>query len=1112
MSPVNAYVFTEYIRPRLQNMIQGPGSKVKATVRVTYASCLAMLAHTSSRILDMVQALRADGSIPTIDPEAEDGVATDSVYRNLFDVARSDLVEHFEMHTKALLTDSDASVRRAFLSSVSSLCVFFGSSKANDVILSHLNTYLNDRDWMLKCSFFQTIVGVATFVGGSNLEDFILPLMVQALTDPEEFVVEKVITSFATMAELGLFQRSKTWEMVDIVARFMVHPNIWIREAAAHYVSSATLFLSSADIHCIIMPLIRPYLKTPIQEFTETIILDALKRPLPRPVLEMSATWAIKAERGLFWKPVQNQRTFSFGNHDQAAPTISSKELGRNALRNITKNDEDEQWLTRLRNLGLESDDEFKLLALRDYIGRMAQRRPNDTAGGTPSHLNGILSLEELKVTRQTIFFEDHKAQKPAQKRFSHSNHQLDDSQTIPHTIADALLDASMSANDSSPHHRQISVKKRKGQGNEEQSTSTSHIENSGKSESLSSPRLPLSLSAISRDSEHVAKSASSSKPQSIESQISRDNGKLNPAELLRTGHGSGISPGIKHKNSAINLLSRRDTSKSAAETSTTTTNVTGHVDHTSNQEAQMTVPDASSGRAQGRLSPVAQIGGGHSYDGKDPNVIKLLNNLASENYPTDVIDYGPLITPVHRTRTTRKSDPQEPEIPWRPQGILVATFGEHTGPINRVLPSPDHVFFITASDDGSVKVWDTLRLERNLVHRSRQTHKHANGSKVKCITFVENTHTFISCATDGSVHVVKVDYTHVADTSKYGKLQLVRDYSLPDGQYAVWLEHFKSEAKSILLIATNTSQVIAFDLRVMEILYTFENPIHHGTPTCMCLDTKHNWLLLGTSHGVLDLWDLRFRLHLKAFGILGGSRIFRIRIHPSKGRGRWVSVAGGTGNSEITVWDLEKAQCREIYRADCHSDLSKTNLKLYEPCKVDDEKPESMLNRFATTLDAMDHSGRRGEVDLDIRALAIGLDFPDDDRDAKFSFFLTGGPDRKVRFWDLTRVEASAVVNGIDADEPRSKFISTHPTTTLTVNLEQTAQSTASEVTTGKREANNVAKRSSVRPPRSTVISKQQQQLLRSHLDVILDVAFLEYPIGMTVSVDRAGVIYIFQ
>lgn len=129
-----------------------------------------------------------------------------------------------------LLTDTSSSVRRAFLRSVSRLCVFFGKNKANDVILSHLNTYLNDKDWQLRCAFFEAITGVATYVGGTALEEYIMPLMVQSLTDPEEFVLVKVLGALRGMAELGLLGRGSVWEIVGIVGRFMVHPNLWVRQ------------------------------------------------------------------------------------------------------------------------------------------------------------------------------------------------------------------------------------------------------------------------------------------------------------------------------------------------------------------------------------------------------------------------------------------------------------------------------------------------------------------------------------------------------------------------------------------------------------------------------------------------------------------------------------------------------------------------------------------------------------------------------------------------------------------------------------------------------------------------------------------------------------------
>ena len=1112
VSPVNAHVFTEYIRPRLQQFISGGSNKASPIVRATYASCLATLAHTASSILDMLQALRADGSVPTVDPEAEDGVATKLTYQNSYDVARLDLLDHFETHSKALLTDNDTSVRRAFLGSVSSLCVFFGSSKANDVILSHLNTYLNDKDWILKCAFFRTIVGVATFVGGTSLEKFILPLMIQALTDPEEFVVEKVLSSFASMAELGLFQRSTTWEMVDIVARFMVHPNIWIREAAAHFVSSSTRYLSTADLHCIVSPLVQPYLKSSITDFSEVSILDNLRRPLPRPILEMAVSWALKVEGGLFWKPVQQQKTFSFESSEQALPTISSKDLRPNALSKIAKNNEDEQWIKRLRNIGMITDDDFKLLALREYIWRIAHKQPKAGPDGTPSHLNSILLLKEMKVTPHTIFFETQKRKSKSRRRASNGEHRTTGTknkpESVPHTIADALLDASATIDDPLSQRKKSYANARKERLNG--TLQVQSIPNDSR-RSSSNATSPSPTSPRGRRQSHPLN------PADINENTLSD-GTLTPTDSLRTGGGTGVSGDIKHKSSAIQLLNRRDTSKTVAETSTTSANAFGKVDGPFTREPSEASSHRKASQNDEKKESKNPTQAGHTYDGNDPSVLKLLDSLASENYPHDIHDFGPLIIPISSKRhLMKRADGPGSDKPWRPDGTLIATFGEHTGPINRVIPSPDHAFFITGSDDGTVKVWDTLRLERNLTHRSRQTHSHEEGAKVKCLCFVENTHTFISGANDGRINVVKVEHTLIGDTSKYGRLRVVRSYQLPEGEHAVWLDHSKLDTQSVLLFATNISRIVALDLRNMAVLYSFNNPVHHGTPTCFCVDHKHGWMLIGTSHGVLDLWDLRFRLRLKGWGLAGGTPIHRLMIHPFKTHGRCVCVTGGTGQTDITIWDVEKTECREVFRAGVPKNSGKENLKAYEPWRVDDEKPEGMLGRFAT---AIDPSGAgNSNLDKGIRALAVGIDSPEPNWEGKYGFFLTGGVDKKLRFWDVTRADASMVISGLDAEEDQPKFMTTHPTTTLTVNSERVPQAapSAPSAAAGNKAGSSSAggkKPSSldVKPPRSAIISKQQQQLLRSHLDTILDVCLLESPMGMTISVDRMGCIYVFQ
>src|ERR1700722_1381084 len=93
-----------------------------------------------------------------------------------------ELQNNIQEHLSALLMDPSSVVKRAVLHNISSLCIFLGRQKTNDVLLSHMITYLNDRDWLLRYAFFESIVDVAACAGGRSLDEYILPLMIQALS------------------------------------------------------------------------------------------------------------------------------------------------------------------------------------------------------------------------------------------------------------------------------------------------------------------------------------------------------------------------------------------------------------------------------------------------------------------------------------------------------------------------------------------------------------------------------------------------------------------------------------------------------------------------------------------------------------------------------------------------------------------------------------------------------------------------------------------------------------------------------------------------------------------------------------------------------------------
>jgi phosphoinositide-3-kinase regulatory subunit 4 len=816
VSPVNSFLFTQYIFPRLQVFVKTRGFTEHSLVRATYAACLAGLADTASRFLDVMQALKAEGTLPSSD-KGVDGDADDYIGNgDAYDSIRLEMLDQFEGQTKVFLTDTDTAVRRAFLTSVPSLCVFFGETMASDVILSHLNTYLNDPDWLLKCAFFKTIVSVAVYIGGANLEEYLLPLMLQALTDPQEFVVEQSLRSMASMAEMGLLQRAKTWELIDTVARFQMHPNMWVKEAAAHFVSAATIYLSMADVRILVAPLVQPYLKVPIGTLAESELLDALKKPLPRTVLDLALQWAGKVEQSVFWKPARESRQLSSNVTSQMPPQSSVAGLGPKSLAKVPRTDEDEQWLGRLHNAGMRSEDEMKLLAFREFIWRAARRTKRDGDQNEHGLYEQIVSLTKLKINPQTVIFSDNV--KTYEEHVDYQNR----------TIAEAIEEASGAS-------KGLPI-------NGTSAADTQSID--GRSDT----GIPIAQRTLSGLRTKTSGSLSSS-PSSGIGLLGRD-----------------VERALRPKGAAAGLLGGGDLrNKATAEVRTDDITAAGRLNSpvSPTRRASPTVEQAE--RRRSAKPPATRAS--HNYTGHDPTVLKLLDAVYVDNFPIDVADFGPFVQ--SKTGVISSNSNQQGTGPWRPQGQLVAVLGEHTAAITRIIIAPSHSFFLTGSNDGSIKVWDSARLERNVTHRSRQTYRLAAGVKVTSLCFVDGTHSFICCGSDGSVHAVRVNVSESNNTTQYGKLRVVKEWQIPTsnpGEHAVWSEHYRSDGASTLILATNLGRIIAVDLKYMSIIFDLRNPAHHGTPTSFCIGRRRDWMLVGTSHGVLDLWDMRFHVRVRSW------------------------------------------------------------------------------------------------------------------------------------------------------------------------------------------------------------------------------------------------------
>lgn len=144
-------------------------------------------------------------------------------------------------------------------------------------------TFLNDKDdHNLRGSFFDNIVQVASFVGWQS-SGCLVPLLLQGLTDPDEFLVAKAINATARLCDKGLIQKAGMCEFIVECAPYLIHPNLWVRhETCGLLVAAANLF-SAIDIQCKVMPAIQPHMKCPVLQLERPdVVMNHLNKELSR--------------------------------------------------------------------------------------------------------------------------------------------------------------------------------------------------------------------------------------------------------------------------------------------------------------------------------------------------------------------------------------------------------------------------------------------------------------------------------------------------------------------------------------------------------------------------------------------------------------------------------------------------------------------------------------------------------------------------------------------------------------------------------------------------------------------------------------------------------------
>ncbi|KAI0327534.1 hypothetical protein GY45DRAFT_1373135 [Cubamyces sp. BRFM 1775] len=1126
ITPSNAAIFPEYIIPAIAHLARDP----EVLVRCMYAQLIVPLADTAVRYLEMGQALKAHGTYK-LSPDAQE--YDEAHFEVSYDASMSDLQNSIQEQLSALLVDPSSVVKRAVLHNISSLCIFLGRQKTNDVLLSHMITYLNDRDWLLRYAFFDSIVDVAACAGGRSLEEYILPLMIQALSDVEETVVAKVLASLTNLCELGLFQKMRIWELMSATLGFLYHPNIWIRQGAAAFIASAAKHLPPSDVWCILYPSLKHFLRSDVRDVDEKSLLMAMKQPLSRQVFDAAVQWAMKAEKTQFWR---SHRSAKVESPRESMATV--RQTGSASSR--ARSEEDEAQIAKLQQLGMTSSEEAKLMSMKDYILKLARAissfasRVSVEVESDALKATGTIELQKLGVVPQTVFLRAPESEGRSSRLSSlrTTSDFMIKSPGTPRTTRTLSIDQGPTS---------------AGAPFEDLRRRLAIINGSGSSLPIPASREPRSPvpHPLSIDTNAVPPSASSEMPHMLdrpsspaESTISTANSSAFRAmhRFPITGDGQKAAPAVgSSKASATGLLEAHTQIRSEGSQSP------------SGRSSPVSVAGTVRGQDKPRVPSIIPIS---TYDGQEAGISNLLEHLYLDNNRDLQNDFGPRVHegPVRRRNAARHTSFMSRDgTSRRLEASLISHFNSHSDAVTGLAVSPDHMFFVSASDDKTVKVWDTARLERNVTSKPRHTYNQHH-ARVKCICMLEGVHCFASAAEDGSLHIVRVHVSQSGQLPKYNKLQVVREHRVETpGEYITSMVHYATDTSSNLVYATTHSVISIIDLRTMRTLQRMENPRHHGPITCVCLDRKRAWVICGTSTGVLSLWDIRFGILIKSWkaGLANKGRPGRIHqclVHPTKGKGKWIIVATESPKSGsetpshtvLEVWDVEKTSLVETFVVRTgRSSSDGTD----EPKEVSVGEAETSpaaaiaaLVRARQESGSVDTSTRRagivgpdtpyGDAPLppspDVRAVIAGSEFgghavvhrshigePESRSGARSSargFLITGSEDCRLRFWDLARLERSLVLSGLEADHDKPSYsVARDPTGTAASYVETWPSATANQ---------------SNRPPkRLSLINHNQQNLLKGHQDTITALACIDSPFrGGLVTGDRAGVIKVWR
>lgn len=349
------------------------------------------------------------------------------------------------------------------------------------------------------------------------------------------------------------------------------------------------------------------------------------------------------------------------------------------------------------------------------------------------------------------------------------------------------------------------------------------------------------------------------------------------------------------------------------------------------------------------------------------------------------------------------------PDSGWRPRGVLVAHLQEHRSAVSDIAVSSDQSFFVSASDDSTVKIWDSRKLEKDISFRSKLTY-HLEGSRALCVAMLPGSTQVIVGASDGFIHMFSVDHISRGLGNVVEKYSGVADITKKDikegailGLYNCPLDNYT------VMYSTQNCGIHLWDTRSNSNTLTLKAAPEEGYASSLSSGACGNWFVSGSSRGVITLWDLRFLVPVNSWKYSLACPIEKICLflpppNASQSSTTRPLVYVAAGCNEVSLWNAENASCHQVLRtANYESDAEMSDMPwaLAKPSSkpTSQSDPRRNVNRKYRVNELNEPPPR-------LPGIRTLLPLPGGD-------VLTGGTDLKIRRWDHYSPDRSYCICG---------------------------------------------------------------------------------------------------